>query len=129
MYKDIKFKSIGELVDYIFDDGVLYRKSTSQYIKLNNGMIEWNDGGEFNLNNKLQLDWMIKCEWYEDIPEGGVLCWSNEWSLDYKWLVLISSYNSQAVNKFYSSVSGTGFKNATPLTSEEIDELKKNVPK
>lgn len=62
----------------------------------------------------------IEPMWYENIPEQGILCWVDDNSGTQ--LRIVTKYRSEF--EFHFKVEGTGvwYKNATPLTLEEIKQ-------
>jgi hypothetical protein len=76
-----------------------------------------------------KFTWRIKpepLEWYENIPEQGILCWygDNYHNLptDSKCITIITRYFS-GDGKPFMSISGFRHENCIPLTSEEIKQF------
>lgn len=79
-------------------------------------------------------------EWFEDIPDGGVLCWVSDNSDENKnnHINLITHYSiDKSYGKFFAGVTNHdgghlshkgGWNNAIPLTIGEIDALSLNAP-
>lgn len=66
-------------------------------------------------------------EWYENIPEKGVLCWvddSNTNPYNKNVISVIVKYNSEQ-NREFSDIRGVPWYYATPLTNEEIEGFKR----
>lgn len=59
-------------------------------------------------------------EWYDNIPENGILCWVND-----KSYIAIMTYYDKEEHMFYGKVSGSryNYKDVLPLTNEEIQEF------
>ena len=68
----------------------------------------------------------IEPEWYEAIPEQGVLCWLHDFHSDRKdHVALVKEFDDSRENKFVcfrSEARIVDFKFATPLTKEELLE-------
>ena len=64
-------------------------------------------------------------EWYENIPEHGVLCWVSDIDESLKNIIERITFvvNEDDFYRFRSSE--TRWKYATPLTNEEIEEFKR----
>jgi len=77
-------------------------------------------------------NWQIYKEpkWYENIPDGGVLCWVSDSPVRYFPNPLIVEFyrKSDAVYKFYVK-KDTKYKYAKPLTKHEIQKVMDNAPK
>ena len=56
-------------------------------------------------------------EWYEEIPEGGVLCWVDDSCLTKEYPQIVVDYEPDDVYKFKTSHSG--WAHATPVKPEE----------
>ena len=69
-------------------------------------------------------NWSIYKEpkWYENIPDGGVLCWVN----GEKIVDSITDYDSDFKNRFTSA--NDNFHSAKPLTKQEIQVFMDNAP-
>lgn len=68
----------------------------------------------------------VEKEWYECIPEGGVLCWVwdfNE-SSDNPEIEIISGFGGD----LFWCKGGTEWNNAKPLTKEELKQFMDNAP-
>lgn len=74
-----------------------------------------------------QLYRRVECEWYDNIPKGGVLCWTWDHSEETKKIRQIERYNPDASFPF-SENRGVKWINATPLTKAEIQAFMDNVP-
>lgn len=71
--------------------------------------------------------WQIYKEpvWYENIPEGGVLCWIGDYGKIIKDLpVTITKHSCSG----FTSVIGTNWVKAQPLTKQEIKVFMDNAP-
>lgn len=67
-----------------------------------------------------------KPEWYENIPEGGVLCWCWDDSRSEKMLDIVYKHSKFGFYNF--SADACNWENATPLTKQEIQVFVDNVP-
>ena len=63
------------------------------------------------------MDWLVKQEWYENIPERGVLCRASDSGSEWESLTIIVS---AGVDKPYIDNMKLKWKYAEPLTNEEI---------
>jgi hypothetical protein len=97
-------------------------------------------GGKLKCINKKLCDnqtfqapenWHIykKPEWYENIPEGGVLCkvWDYAESV-YAYEVIKEYRRSESDYFHYFKGENANWKNAQPLTKQEIQVFLNNVP-
>ena len=91
--------------------------------------IKLKDGYLYNVRQEVRDDWSFNspidweiykepAKWYENIPEGGVLCW-------YKNGISVI-YNSTAITLY--ATEGCALSNATPLTKQEIQGFMDNAP-
>jgi len=66
---------------------------------------------------------VVKKEWYEDIPEKGILCWCKDSrSNKPQEIVLVVEYRDTEEYP-YITIAGDYYKYAIPLTNEEIKEF------
>lgn len=88
-------------------------------------------------NNKqgreLVWDWSrctytVFTPWYENIPEGGVLCWVQDSSNGDGYLEIIHEYEDGNGHP-YIATARSPWKFATPLTRAEIQVYIDNLPK
>lgn len=110
------------------------------------------DNGEFSCSLNVQGDlvddemdsidldfsdyqnWRIHKEpkWYENIPEGGVLCWICNVEVDVfprNNVEIIKKYKQDTSDGFdFMSINCAYYKRATPLTKQEIQVFMDNVP-
>ena len=64
-------------------------------------------------------------EWWENIPEHGVLCWvSDLYDYPKMYISLVLEYRKDEMKKFWLGERGA-FRYATPLTNEEIERFKR----
>ena len=64
-------------------------------------------------------------EWWENIPEHGVLCWvSDLYDYPKMYISLVLEYRKDEMKKFWLGERGA-FRYATPLTNEEIESFKR----
>lgn len=104
--------------------------NTSSLIKIimdTDGRIFYSDGDECHVG-KLETPTLWKIytgpKWYENIPDGGVLCWGGSLSTR---LISIVGY-CHDMDYFIDSL-GERWRNATPLTIDEIQVFMNNTPK
>ena len=71
-------------------------------------------------------DWQIYKEpkWYENIPDGGVLCWVTDACMRHP--EIIYKYVTGSLGPYKSTE--TGWSNAEPLTKQEIQVFMDNAP-
>ena len=90
-----------------------------------------NQIAEFTFQPSMELGQVFACgnleiyqkpEWYESIPEGGVLCWCCD-EEDAPTLDIIVHYDAAA--SYTHEGKRTIWKNATPLTDSEIENFKR----
>ncbi len=115
-YTNISFKSVGELVDYVLAGGVLYTREEKNKVELTGIRITWDNGIDLNISKVLDLDWLVKQEWYENIPKGGRLCWLWDGDSTDRSISAVVSKNTMSFITSY----GASWRNAEPLTNEEI---------
>ena len=72
--------------------------------------------------------WQIYKEpkWYENIPEGGVLCWCTDGVLNFPEIII--SYKDETERKFSFRSKDSHYSNAIPLTKQEIQNFMDNAP-
>lgn len=63
-------------------------------------------------------------EWYEEIPEGGVLCWVDDSCLTKEYPQIVVDYKPNNVYKFKTAHSGWAY--ATPVLPEECLQPKED---
>lgn len=64
----------------------------------------------------------IEPEWYDNIPDKGILCWVGDQSVYFKTHIrIITEYTANTLHNF--SDGCTPWKSATPLTRDEITDL------
>lgn len=92
---------------------------------------EWADGSEIQYFDTTINDWRdtlfplwednnkyrVKPNWYDNIPEEGVLCWV-DFDDEIARLRLVTSYDEEQ-EKFFDD-SGVKWYTATPITSSEL---------
>jgi hypothetical protein len=61
----------------------------------------------------------VKKEWYEDIPEHGVLCWVWDENYSCKVIEVVYEYNKEEMYSFIIE-DARGYRNAKPMTLEEV---------
>lgn len=107
--KDVEFTCQRDIYEYILDKkhGVKYKSSGAMYYFTDTGFLGVPD---FCFIDTSKWTPMKRAEWYEDIPEKGVLCW-----VGFNQVSLIKTYK----DGWFYSVSGM-YKEATPLTKEEV---------
>ena len=110
--------SAGETLEH--DDGTLAKFDS-------NNNLHDPKFGSLDYNFKFPDCWQIYKEpkWYENIPEGGVLCWigDNDNSVS---VGLVIDYDPESKYKFRTRLCG--WKVAKPLTFPEVNALLSNVP-
>lgn len=126
----MEFKNQEEMWRHLLSGGCIRGRSDGQncYIKFHNGRLS-----KFKITNDSYIcnamfcfsrpsEWIeyIKKEWYEKIPEQGVLCWVNK---EKTKIDVIKGYDP--VNKAYRFVNGANhiYMIAIPLTNEEIKKF------
>jgi hypothetical protein len=66
------------------------------------------------------LDWEIQKEWYEDIPEEGILCWCSS-SIFELYIEIVTDYIKDNDYPFIT-LNDDEYKQARPLTPKEIEK-------
>jgi hypothetical protein len=106
-------------------------RDKSFYVYLNDGILMNNRGEEDLFYFNVPELWEIYEEpkWYENIPEGGVLCWVSDTKKDDEECIAAICHHNEKVNNSYTELDvEVGWKYATPLTKEEIQVFLNNVP-
>jgi hypothetical protein len=63
-------------------------------------------------------------KWYDNIPEGGVLCWVGEG----RYLRIITRVLTNTINDyFYRDDGDVGWNSAEPLTCQEVNKIYRNT--
>lgn len=102
----------------------------------------WAEGAEIEYWFEIDKEWYKTCapsfdpdtkyrikpkepEWWENIPEHGVLCWVSD-LCDYPkmYISLVLEYRKDEMKKFWLGERGA-FRYAVPLTNEEIEGFKR----
>ena len=73
---------------------------------------------------------MMSKEWYDNIPEQGVLCWGQEFvstpdDITYRRILVLVTERYKDKGWFLSRGTGKWYVNAVPLTNEEIEGFKR----
>ena len=73
-------------------------------------------------------NWQIYKEpkWYENIPEGGVLCWCTDGVLNFPEIIV--SYKDETERSFSFHSKDSHYQNAKPFTLQEIQVFIDNAP-
>lgn len=61
-----------------------------------------------------------KLDWFDNIPEQGVLCWVYDNNKEPRYTDIIISYDITGMQPFLIGNGNSGWKNAIPLTQEEV---------
>ncbi len=119
-YIKAKFETVGEAVQAVYDNPEKYyflNKVTGSYYQAEFQDTAWY-WKESNLYTREEINW------YDDIPEGGVLCWVKD----------TEQYSSNlgkvvyTIDDMFVEDSGDCWEEAIPLTKEEIMQFVANVP-
>ena len=97
-------------------------------IKMENGNITDINGGDVSLISfSVPYVWSIYKEpkWYENIPEGGVLCWCKDGETDKP---TVASIVEQGKSNGYYTAACKHWIYAEPLTKQEIRVFRDNAP-
>jgi len=103
----------------------LISSAKGEKVKLNNeDRLVWADSGERSHSSFVEPEkWSIYKEpkWYENIPEGGVLCWVSG------NIHVITEY--EKLNEYGFKITKSHWcKNPKPLTKQEIQVFMDNAP-
>lgn len=63
---------------------------------------------------------MVECEWCENIPEHGVLCWVGDNSASHHYIALVKRRTTN--DRYFRDDSGSVHIYAKPLTDDEIKQ-------
>ena len=90
-----------------------------------NGTLLDDEDDKINLTFSDPSRWKIykKPKWYENIPDGGVLCWADEIHDMPATIVRFSD-----ADKMFVSGWGARYSRSTPLTKQEIQKFMDNAP-
>jgi|688.fasta_scaffold1929423_1 hypothetical protein len=107
---------------------VLKRKNSDDLTcKIVDGFIKSSNDLSFVFNDPVNWEAFEEkqVEWFEDIPEQGVLCWVDDYYRDRKdYIHLIKDFlispNPRECKFRYNSIKGWVY--ATPLTKEEVEK-------
>ena len=81
-YKEIHFETMGEIIDYVFEGNVLFYqgpngKPMGKLTTDASGLLiiraDDLEDSPYKVHKNVELSYLIKAEWYENIPERGVL--------------------------------------------------------
>lgn len=109
--KDVVFTCQKDIFAHLAKGGVVRHNETGHCVYFQDGHI-----GNWLFDNFKEWTPIKRAEWYEDIPEKGVLCWvgNSTHAINKQFLSIIINKEDDI---FYSS-SGT-WCSAIPLTKEE----------
>lgn len=125
MYKNANIKSKKEAIQRMMDGEVFYGEGGAKiyYEEASSGapfrcVV---DGRNNPLTGLFDLfdEWQTKTEWYENIPEQGVLCWVWVESPAGRQLRVIVRTDHDS----FIAAGGGAWKNAEPVKLEEIEHL------
>jgi hypothetical protein len=125
------FQTQEEIWDWLKEGGCLVNRINKlHYKKLHEGFvsnfdvetnafIDRSDTGFAYTQDWSEYTPTVKKEWYENIPEQGVLCYVSHEDTTKPYISVITSYNR---NHFRTS-EGCMYKKAIPLTEEEVKQF------
>jgi len=120
-------KNIGEIYKALLAGETLDNGEFS--CRLLDGRLVDDEDTSIELDFSAVLSWNIYKEpkWYENIPDGGVLCWVNDGRMpSNKHIRIITSFWPDKNHAFWA---GDGeWRNAKPLTKQEIQIFMDNAP-
>lgn len=121
--QDIKISNDVEAIKLLLEGYVIQWDEDKEILRLVNGSFKWTDGAYMELSDVGWEGYTVyeeeKVEWYEDIPEKGVLCWVSDVAAENKGSVnIVNRYE----RKLFITISDVCWLYATPLTPEEIKE-------
>jgi len=115
-----------ELAELLLAGGYVQNDTGQRMHLSSNGDVVFDDcNGTSEVTERLLQPRLLKpfYFWYEDIPKQGIVCWVSNTSTSVKErLAVIISYDK--ANKYGLSTSSFTLY-ATPLTNDEIDQLKR----
>ena len=79
--------------------------------------------GKINSGESNKRDLFLECEWYEDIPKGGVVCKVRVAADSLDTLAIITEYKPNASAHDFKSSEGMYYFTAIPLPVEETATL------
>jgi len=123
-------KNQREMIEALLTGEKLIQKdlSSSSIIKMDErGITTYMHGNECNMNEIRSPEfWRIhkKPKWYENIPDGGVLCWVKSEGEEYQIVpTLIFDYPLEVAADL-----SVVYENYKPLTKQEIQVFMDNAP-
>lgn len=81
------------------------------------------DGKSLSAYGKNDLRLEYKNQWYDEIPEQGVLCWISDVFEKPNYESTIDIIAGCSDDGLYINQGGTSWKHATPLTNDEIKQF------
>lgn len=119
------FKSQQELWEYLSVEGnrVISKETGWQYLFIQGRLCRLVDGMSAkevdvlftNVHHFIKYQVPVQANWYDNIPEQGVLCWVSDLSPDKK--ELLCRMKSATISR-----GGCSWKYVTPVTQEEVDK-------
>lgn len=129
------FKTQAEIWEYLLSGGaVVHENPLDSYYKIADGAVRY-----FNINNNTlacegtaiqdfsdyglfrKFTPKVKKEWWENIPEKGILCWV--WNdPTYRCVDVIISLCTKGPKQEYNGKNGLIWKNAEPMTQQDFEE-------
>ena len=116
--------STNEIAKAMIDGEVFYSADGDYYYEWNGKSFTDSDGDCFYVFGHFYRRVETEVKWYDDIPEGGVLCWvwdtyQVRWEID-----IIKEYNGSQ----FIGHTDTEWDQAKPLTKSEINTFIGNAP-
>ena len=116
----------GEIFKALNDGYKIYSINRGKgFVHLVDDVLVNHEGLIRDLDFRAPSEWQIYKEpkWYENIPDGGVLCWADEVR---DMPALIIRYSN--AEKVFVSGWGARYSRSTPLTKQEIQVFMDNAP-
>lgn len=118
---DVKLKSVADMFTHLLEGRVLVSEVTNAEMEIRDNVF-YLKGRPTDSSNFLRLSDDIadfyevyeEVEWYEDIPEGGILCWVSNWEKQYPDIV------TEYADGYFHTPNGDTWRTATPFTQEDI---------
>lgn len=116
-----------EIMQALIDGEMLDHKEHNLSIGLDDeGDLISDEGYSYDLSFSGYDEWTIhkEPEWYENIPDGGVLCMISDHRDDRKILGTVISFNAG----LFASSTGAKWRLAKPLSKKDIQVFMDNAP-
>lgn len=130
----MSYKNAGEIYTALLAGKKIREEAWADdyYIHLIEGQQYYKNGqnAAYNFCNPSSWEEYIEPKWYENIPEGGILCRVSDYKIEPLTVVaIVCRINTTSADLRFITTSNTSWVYATPISKEEISVLYNNALK